>query len=591
MFEHGLIQWLQSFSTPWLDRLAVVITHLGSPYAYMLILLFVYWCVDRQVGRRLAAIVLVTLWFMGLVKELLGMPRPDPALVRQLVMEDSPGFPSGHAMGAVAMWGYLALAFRRRWLTWCCVALIFLVGVSRLYTGAHFPGDVLGGWLIGAVLLGGFHALVQSGLAARMPVRLRMLLAFAVPVLLYPLYQTGSAEQTLGSFIGMFAAEPWVAGVLPFRERVSASRQVLKLIIGYVGYAVILVLHLLFVPHGLPAVLGFAITGVWVSVGAPLAFRRLGLAGDAPLRPLDPAVRGPARLYGWGAVAALVLVVLAAVYVHRAVPVVARPVVLDQGRVLVIAHRGGSGLAPENTLAAMAMALEQGADVLHVDVRRTRDGALVLVHDATVERTTDGAGTVAGMTLAEIRRLDAGYRFTPDGGRTYPWRGQGVTVPTLGEALTAFPGARFLIEVQEDTPGVAEAVVAVIDAVGARGRVVVTSPHDRVVQQVRRLAPDVPTGYGEQELQRVVLLQKLGLGVFTAPVAAVVQVPERWGWLRVVMPGLESLLRHQGVPLLVEVINEQRDMYRLVRLGADGIITGYPDRLRQVLAVLEAAGA
>lgn len=126
MSDVGLIQWLQSFSTPRLDHFFLSVTHLGSHYAYMLILLFLYWCVDRQAARRATGLVLATMWFNGLAKEYLVMPRPDPALVRHLATETSPGFPSGHAMGAMALWGYLAVAFRRRWLTVLCGALILL---------------------------------------------------------------------------------------------------------------------------------------------------------------------------------------------------------------------------------------------------------------------------------------------------------------------------------------------------------------------------------------------------------------------------------------------------------------------------------
>jgi len=99
--------------------------------------------------------------------------------------------------------------------------------------------------------------------------------------------------------------------------------------------------------------------------------------------------------------------------------------------VQVIAHRGGAGLRPENTLAAFQHAAQLGADVLEMDLRVAADGAIVVMHDATVERTTDGAGAVASLKLAELKRLDAGYRWSPDGGATFPYRGRGVRVPAL----------------------------------------------------------------------------------------------------------------------------------------------------------------
>src|SRR5687768_14873397 len=99
---------------------------------------------------------------------------------------------------------------------------------------------------------------------------------------------------------------------------------------------------------------------------------------------------------------------------------------------MLVAHRGGAGLKPENTLAAFldADALWQ-ADMIELDVHATADGHCVVIHDPTVDRTTNGSGAVAAMTLAELQSLDAGYRFTADGGRSFPMRGQGIRVPTI----------------------------------------------------------------------------------------------------------------------------------------------------------------
>ena len=124
----------------------------------------------------------------------------------------------------------------------------------------------------------------------------------------------------------------------------------------------------------------------------------------------------------------------------------------------VIAHRGGSGLGPENTLAAFRRSLAAGADVLEMDVRTTADGHLVVLHDATVDRTTDGRGAVKEMTLAQIKALDAGYRWTADQGRSFPFRGRGITVPTFSEVLETFAETPMIAEIKEKRPEVSQSV-------------------------------------------------------------------------------------------------------------------------------------
>src|SRR5262245_53518696 len=124
---------------------------------------------------------------------------------------------------------------------------------------------------------------------------------------------------------------------------------------------------------------------------------------------------------------------------------------------LHISHRGGALLAPENTLFAFRMALERyRTDVLELDVHLTRDGELVVFHDATLERCTNGSGPLSALSFAELRRLDAGYGFTRDG-RTFPFRGQGIQIPSLREVLRTFPTARLNVEVKPDVPGIEDA--------------------------------------------------------------------------------------------------------------------------------------
>ena len=138
-------------------------------------------------------------------------------------------------------------------------------------------------------------------------------------------------------------------------------------------------------------------------------------------------------------------------------------------RLTVFAHRGGAGLAPENTRGAFRQAAALGVDGCELDVRLSKDGEVVVIHDATLDRTTDADGPVSALTAAELGRVDAGFRFGADAG--FPWRGRGEGVPRLADVLADHPALPFIIEVKGDDPAVAEAAAAVVARAGALDRV------------------------------------------------------------------------------------------------------------------------
>lgn len=146
---------------------------------------------------------------------------------------------------------------------------------------------------------------------------------------------------------------------------------------------------------------------------------------------------------------------------------------LDPEARAVVAHRGDSAHAPENTLESLRQGVSLGVDALECDVHLTRDGHVVVIHDPTVDRTTNGAGTVADLTLAELQRLDAGFRFTRDGGRTFPWRGRGVIIPTLEALLGTLPGIPLIIEVK--SVAAATATRLLLERSGAAARCLIGS--------------------------------------------------------------------------------------------------------------------
>ncbi|MGH7525953.1 MAG: glycerophosphodiester phosphodiesterase [Gemmatimonadales bacterium] len=245
---------------------------------------------------------------------------------------------------------------------------------------------------------------------------------------------------------------------------------------------------------------------------------------------------------------------------------------LDLAARPVIAHRGASGYAPENTIAAFELALAQGADAFELDVRLTADGVPVVIHDPTLERTTDGAGAVSALPLGEVRHADAGARFTPDGGRSFPFRGRGLRIPTLAEVLRAFAGTAVLLEVKE--PSGQETVRRVLLEEGAVERCVPASEHAAALEAFRA----APFAYGASG-REIAQLYRAALLRLPPPRARyrLLSVPERYRGLPVPTRRFVAAARSLGCPVHVWTVNRASAARRLWRRGVAGIVTNYPD--------------
>ena len=249
-----------------------------------------------------------------------------------------------------------------------------------------------------------------------------------------------------------------------------------------------------------------------------------------------------------------------------------------------LAHRGASALAPENTIEAFRLAVEAGAGGLELDVHMTRDGHIVVIHDATVDRTTNGSGAVSEMTLDELRRLDAGHIFSPDGGPTRPYRGRGVRVPTLGEVLQGFPVVAVNIEIKDGTPGIEETVLGVLREANALGRaLVVSTPHD-IVKRFRKVSGGrVSTGASRWEIGVFYILSRVRLERLVRPAYDALQVPLRHRGIPVVTPRFVRAAHARGVRVDAWTINQADEMRRLLDRGVDVIMTDRPGTLAEVL--------
>ncbi len=249
-----------------------------------------------------------------------------------------------------------------------------------------------------------------------------------------------------------------------------------------------------------------------------------------------------------------------------------------------LAHRGASSLAPENTIEAFRLAVEAGAGGLELDVHLTRDGHVVVIHDATVDRTTDGAGPVSEMTVDELRGFDAGHNFSPDGGLSRPYRGRDVRVPTLEEVLREFPGVAINIEIKAGRPGIEAAVLGVLRDADALGRVLVVSTPHAIVKRFRRISGGhVSTGASKWEIGVFYLLSRLCLERLVHPAYESLQVPLRHRGLPLVTSRFIRAAHDRGVRVDVWTINQANEMRRLLDLGANVIMTDRPATLTEVL--------
>ena len=240
----------------------------------------------------------------------------------------------------------------------------------------------------------------------------------------------------------------------------------------------------------------------------------------------------------------------------------------------MFAHRGGALLAPENTMAALDNGLALGADGLEIDVQLSRDGVPVVIHDRTLDRTTDRKGPVNALTATELARVDAGYHFTRDG--AHPFRGQGIGVTTL-DAVLAKHRTRIIIEMKGGEPDLARAVGTAVKKADAVDRVCVGSFYQPSIDALRADHPEIVTSASESEA-RWMLHRSWVRWPFTRKRRyCAFQVPERAGRMRVVSPAFVRHVHREDHAIQVWVVNDPADMRRLLDWGVDGIISDVPD--------------
>jgi glycerophosphoryl diester phosphodiesterase len=246
----------------------------------------------------------------------------------------------------------------------------------------------------------------------------------------------------------------------------------------------------------------------------------------------------------------------------------------------VIGHRGNRAHAPENTLESLLQAVALGADALEFDLRLSRDGQLVMFHDATLERTTDGQGPLAQRTLAELKALDAGARFTPDGGRSFPWRGRGVRVASFDEVIDGLPrDLPCIIELK--TPAATEPLRQAVRRHGIERRIIVAGFDAQSTRPLR--GAGFALGASTRDVVALLPAALLHLRARPRHVQALC-IPQRWHGLPVPIAAFARALRGSGTVVHVWTVNDAAEAQALWAAGVQGIISDDPGLMLQARA-------
>ena len=248
----------------------------------------------------------------------------------------------------------------------------------------------------------------------------------------------------------------------------------------------------------------------------------------------------------------------------------------------VIAHRGFSGKFPENTMLAFEQAAALPIDAIELDVHSTRDGKVVVIHDPTLDRTTDRVGRVLDFSWDELKKIDAGYSFDPEKKQLYPFRGRGIGIPQLEDVFQRFPNMKFVVEIKQTLPAIEELVYGLIRKYQMQENVIVASEHYEPLARFRNLDPGIATNLASIEAMEFYRLFRFHVSSFYKAHGDALQIPPKYGDVQIVTRSFVQACRRKGFILHIWTVNDPAEMARLMDCGVDGIISDFPDRLLEV---------
>jgi membrane-associated phospholipid phosphatase len=273
-----IIRYLSQFRGPWVNALSLGFSGIGSTVGYLVLFCILWWGVSWKLGAKLYAALVLSVYLNAVIKDWLAQPRPfDYADVESVTRPEEFGFPSGHAQHAALIWPLLAVHFRRRWFTVLAIAMVFLIGFSRVQLGVHFPTDVLGGWILGGILAAAYARWADAFFehADRLTFGKKLTLGLGVPMVLTALHGTRSTAMVLGALAGALSGLVLARRQRLYPDEERAPRRRERLLLGLVGLPALYLALLALSPeessrfYYLYLWVRFATIGLWVSYLVP----------------------------------------------------------------------------------------------------------------------------------------------------------------------------------------------------------------------------------------------------------------------------------------------------------------------------------
>lgn len=259
------------------------------------------------------------------------------------------------------------------------------------------------------------------------------------------------------------------------------------------------------------------------------------------------------------------------------------PFLIDLPKVVNVAHRGGMGIGPENTIFTFKKAIKVGVDILEMDIHSTSDSIIVLLHDNKVNRTTNGFGNIWDYSLQELLELNAGYYWTEDDSITFPYRFLEIKIPTLDQVFKKFNNIRLNIEIKNGESHIINNLCNMIYDNNMEEKVLIGSFEDEVIEDFRKVCPYVATSSGRDETKLFFVINYLYLDFLFSPSFDVFELPQFYNKTSILTERFIVGSDKKNIPIYVWTINDKKIMKNLIKIGIKGIITDFPDSLSEIL--------